>query len=262
MAPGTSSATVITLEQYEKLNPRTELTFGDTSVRYFTPNIHTRWRVESLFEKEPITIEWIAGFKSEDVLVDVGANVGMYTVWAAKTRGVRVCAFEPESQNFALLNRNIFLNEIGSQVQAYCLALSDVAGLSQLHLSQFMAGGSCHTLGEKLDFKHDPMRPAYSQGCVSARLDDLVASGTVPEPDHIKIDVDGFEPKVIAGARRILTGSKLRSLLIEVNQNLDDHRQMVDELNNLGYKHDAGQVAAAERKSGIFKGCAEYVFKR
>ena len=254
---------MITLEEYEKLNPRTELKFGDISVLYVTPNTHTKWRVDSLFEKEPITIEWIAGFKSDDdVLVDVGANVGMYTVWAAKTRGVRVFAFEPESQNFALLNRNIFLNGLGNLVNAYCLAMSDVAGLSQLHLSQFMAGGSCHSLGEKVDFKHDPMQPVFSQGCVSARLDDLVASGVMPEPDHIKIDVDGFEPKVIAGAQRIIEGGKLRSLLIEVNQNLADHQQMVAELNALGFKHDPAQVAAAERKSGTFKGCAEYVFKR
>lgn len=253
---------MITLEEYEKLNPRTELKIGGLSVVYFTPNSHTKWRVDSLFKKEPITIEWIAGFKSEDVLVDVGANVGMYTVWAAKTQGVHVYAFEPESQNFALLNRNIFLNQLGSLVKAYCLAMSDVAGLSQLHLSQFIAGGSCHSLGEQVDFKHDPARPVYSQGCVSARLDDLVASGMVPEPDHIKIDVDGFEPKVVAGARRIIAGNKLRSLLIEVNQNLADHQQMVAELNTLGYRHDAAQVAAAERKSGIFKGCAEYVFKR
>lgn len=253
---------MITLEEYEKLNPRTELKFGDVSVLYVTPNTATKWRVDSLFEKEPITIEWIAGFKSGDVLVDVGANVGMYTVWAAKTRGVRVFAFEPESQNFALLNRNILLNSLGDQVNAYCLAMSDVAGLSQLHLSQFMAGGSCHSLGEQVDFKHEPMKPAYSQGCVSARLDDLVAGGVVPEPDHIKIDVDGFEPKVIAGAQRITTGNKLRSLLIEVNQNLTDHLQMVAELNALGFRHDPAQVAAAERKSGAFKGCAEYVFKR
>ena len=253
---------MITLEEYEKLNPRTELKFGDMSVSYVTPNTATKWRVDSLFEKEPITIEWIAGFKPDDVLVDVGANVGMYTVWAAKTRGVRVFAFEPESQNFALLNRNILLNGLGNQVNAYCLAMSDVAGLSQLHLSQFMAGGSCHSLGEKVDFKHEPMRPAFSQGCVSARLDDLVASGTVPEPDHIKIDVDGFEPKVIAGAQRIIEGGKLRSMLIEVNQNLADHQRMVAGLNALGYQHDPAQVAAAERKDGPFKGCAEYVFKR
>ena len=196
------------------------------------------------------------------MLVDVGANVGMYTVWAAKTRGVRVFAFEPESQNFALLNRNIVLNDLGGRVSAYCLALSDAAGLSELHLSEFKAGGSCHSLGEKVDFKHEPRVPAYSQGCVSACLDDLVACGAVPEPDHIKIDVDGFEPKVIRGAKRIIEGGKLRSMLIEINQNLADHRQLVAELNALGFRHDPAQVAAAERQSGAFKGCAEYVFKR
>ncbi len=253
---------MITLEEYEKLNPRTELKFGDIAVAYVTPNTFTKWRVDSLFEKEPITLEWISGFSADDVLVDVGANVGMYTIWAAKTRAARVFAFEPESQNYALLNRNILLNGLENLVSAYCLAISDQAGLSQLHLSQFGAGGSCHSLGEQVDFRHQPMKPAFSQGCVSAPLDELVASGVVPEPDHIKIDVDGFEPKVITGAKKIIEGGKLRSLLIEVNQNLADHMEMVAFLNARGFKHDAAQVAAAERKSGAFKGCAEYVFKR
>ena len=253
---------MITLEEYEKLNPRTEFTLGGVSVQYVTPNAQTRWRVETLVEKEPITMQWISGFKTGEVLVDVGANVGMYSIWAAKSRGVRAFAFEPESQNFALLNRNIFFNGLDGQIDAYCLALSDAAGLSRLHLSEFVAGSSCHSLGEQVDFKHEPMRPAYSQGCVSARLDDLVAGGTIAEPDYIKVDVDGFEPKVIAGARNVIAGRKLRSLLVEVNQNLADHRAMVAELNALGFRHDAAQVAAAERKDGLFRGCAEYVFKR
>jgi len=253
---------MITLEEYEKLNPRTEFRLDGVAVQYVTPNTYTRLRVETLNEKEPITMQWIAGFKPGEVLVDVGANVGMYSVWAAKSRGVRVFAFEPESQNYALLNRNIVLNSLADQVGAFCLALSDAAGLSWLHLSEFVAGSSCHSLGEEVDFKHEPMRPAYSQGCVSARLDDLVAGGAIAEPHYIKIDVDGFEPKVIAGARRILEGGKLRSLLIEVNQNLPDHRAMVEQLSALGFRHDPAQVAAAERKDGPFKGCAEYVFKR
>lgn len=81
-------------------------------------------------------------------------------------------------------------------------------------------------------------------------------------PAHIKIDVDGFEPKIIAGARRVLTDRKVRSLLIETNQNLADHRQMVVELESLGFRFDPAQVAAAERTSGTFKGVAEYVFRR
>lgn len=251
-----------TLEEYEKLNPRCEITHNGVNIVFATPTVFTKWRVDSLFEKEPITIEWIAGFGPGDVLVDVGANVGMYTIWAAKTRGAKVYAFEPEAQNFALLNRNIALNNLGERVKAYCLALSDQAGYSELHLSSLQVGGSCHSLGERVDFKHQPMKPAFSQGCISARLDDLVASGVVPPPDYIKIDVDGFEPKVIAGARRVLREHKVRSLLIEVNQNLADHMQMVGALMALGFSYDPRQVAAAERKSGAFEGVAEYVFRR
>ena len=84
----------------------------------------------------------------------------------------------------------------------------------------------------------------------------------MPMPAHIKIDVDGFEPKVIAGARRVLADRQVRSLLIETNQNLADHLQMVAELEALGFRYDRAQVAAAERKSGTFKGVAEYVFRR
>ena len=253
---------MLTLEEYEKLQPRCELVHNGIRVVYATPTAYTKWRVDSLFEKEPITIEWIAGFAQGQVLVDVGANVGMYTIWAAKTRGVRVLAFEPEAQNYALLNRNIAMNNLGGLAKAYCLALSDAAGYSELHLSNMQIGGSCHSLGERVDFKHEPMTPAYSQGCVAARLDELVAAGLVPPPDYIKIDVDGFEPKVIAGARRVLREHKVRSLLIEVNQNLPDHMQMVAQLTALGFSYDPAQVAAAERKSGSFKGCAEYVFRR
>lgn len=253
---------MLTLEEYEKLNPRCEIQHEGMKLFFATPTVFTKWRVDSLFEKEPITIRWIKEFAPDDVLVDVGANVGMYTIWAAKTRGVKVFAFEPEAQNYALLNRNIALNGLASVVKAYCLGLSDEAGYSELHLSNLQPGGSCHSLGERLDFARQPMNPVFSQGCVAARLDDLLAAGVVPPPDHIKIDVDGFEPKVIAGARRVLADRKLRSLLIEINQNRPDHIQMIADLQSMGFRYDPVQVAAAERKSGAFKGVAEYVFKR
>jgi FkbM family methyltransferase len=253
---------MLTLEEYEKLNPRCEIVHNGIRVLYAAPTVLTKWRVDSLFEKEPVTLQWIAGFAAGEVLVDVGANVGMYSIWAAKTRETRVYAFEPEAQNYALLNRNIVLNDLGDRVKAYCVALSDRAGYSDLHLATLDLGGSCHSLGERVDFQHQPMNPVYSQGCVAARLDDLVAVGAVPVPDHVKIDVDGFEPKVIAGARQVLAEKRLRSLLVETNRNLADHLQMVEELEALGFRYDAAQVAAAERASGIFKGVAEYVFRR
>jgi FkbM family methyltransferase len=175
---------------------------------------------------------------------------------------VRVYAFEPESQNYALLNRNIVLNQLDKTVDAYCMGLSDASGLSRLHLSDLRVGGSCHSVGEALDFRHQPLKTAFSQGCIAATLDELVASGRIPVPNHIKIDVDGFEPKVIAGARTTLAHKDVHSLLIETNHNLADHLMMVKELNAMGFSHDRAQVARAERKEGTFKGVAEYVFKR
>jgi FkbM family methyltransferase len=229
---------------------------------FATPSQLTRWRVESIYTKEPWTLEWIASFAPGEILLDCGANVGMYTIWAAATRNVSVYAFEPESQNYALLNRNIQINALQGRVKAYCMGLSDQAGLFDLHMADMRIGGSCHSVGEALDFEHKPLKTLFAQGCVAATIDDLVASGALPVPNHIKIDVDGFEPKVTAGGRKTLANPAVRSVLIETNQNLDDHMAMVRELNDLGLMHDRKQVERAERLSGTFKGVAEHVFRR
>jgi len=252
----------LTLEEYEQLNPRCEIEHDGTKMTFSTPSQLTRWRVETIRQKEPWTLEWIATFGAGDILLDCGANVGMYTIWAAMTRSVQVYAFEPESQNYALLNRNILTNDLGGRVKAYCMGLSDQAGLFDLHMADMRVGGSCHAVDEPLDAFLKPLKSLFAQGCIAATLDGLVAEGAVPVPNHIKIDVDGFEHKVIAGARKTLADSAVRSLLIEVNLNLDEHRGLVQELNAMGFMHDVAQVSRAQRKEGTFKGVAEHVFRR
>jgi FkbM family methyltransferase len=252
----------ISLEQYEMLVPHQTVYDGPTAVIYATPNVFTKWRVDSLFTKEPDTIEWIRGFQAGEVFVDIGANVGMYTIWAAKTRGVRTFAFEPESQNYALLCRNIVMNGLAENVVAYCLALSDTASYSLLHLSQFQLGGSCHSFGEKIDHRLEPRDTKLSQGCVSATLDALVAGGVLPMPNHIKIDVDGLEHKVLAGCRSVLADQRLKSVLVEINTNLEQHRKIIADMKALGFDFSEQQVAQAQRTEGAFKGVGNYVFCR
>jgi FkbM family methyltransferase len=252
----------LTLEQYEQLNPRCDIVHNGTRMTFVTPNVFTKWRVDGIHAKEPCTLDWIATFRPDDVLADVGANVGMYSVWAAATRRARVVAFEPEAQNYALLNRNILANQLQGRVKAYCMGLSDQQAITELFLSELLAGGSNHAVGQALDFTLAPMKVMYQQGCLTFRLDDLVSSGAVPMPNHIKIDVDGFEHKVIAGAAETLKNPAVRSLLIEINPNLEAHRTMLDALARLGFKYDPEQVRRATRQDGLFKGVAEYVFKR
>jgi hypothetical protein len=93
-------------------------------------------------------------------------------------------------------------------------------------------------------------------------LDTLIDRGVLQVPDHIKIDVDGFEHRVIEGAANTLRDPKVRSLLIETNPSLTEHQAMIVALENLGFTYDPDQVLRARRSSGPFEGVAEYVFKR
>lgn len=240
----------------------TEVQIEGRAARFATPNDMTRWRAQSLYEKEPATIAWLRAIPLGATLVDVGANVGMYSVFAGLARRAQVYAFEPESRNYALLNANIGLNGLAGPVRAFCAGLSDKAGLERLYLSKSFAGASCHSLGEKVGFDLQPRQAAFEQGCIALTLDELVAGGALPVPGYVKIDVDGFEHKVVAGGLRTLSQPQVRGLCIEINHNLEEHLDLVDALGKLGFGHDPRQVAQSERKEGAFKGVAEYVFSR
>ena len=240
----------------------TEVLMEGTRARFHTPNEMTRWRASSFYTKEPVTVAWLREIPQGAVLADIGANVGMYTVFAALVRGARVVAFEPESENYAILNRNVRLNRIADRVLALCAALSEEAGIDRLYLSAAMAGGSCHSFGQEVGFDLQPRPAAFAQGSIALRFDDLVASGQVPAPDFVKIDVDGFEHKVIRGMEQTLRKGAVRSLIVELNPALPEHLAVRQFIEEIGFRWDAAQVAAAARTSGPFAGVAEHVFRR
>lgn len=251
------------LDQYEKLDPQVALKTADGGrVVFKTPNRLSLARVQTLYSKEPHTIAWLNGLAEGSVLLDVGANIGLYSLYAATARHCRVYAFEPESQNYALLNRNIQANGLDERITAFPCALSDRVGLDRLYLSEFALGASCHSFGAEVDFKLEARAAPFAQGCASWTLDAAVTAGVLPVPRYIKIDVDGFEHKVIAGARDTLAGNGVEELIIEVNPHLAEHRAMVEELAGLGFRHDPEQAAAASRPDGVFAGVGEWLFRR
>ena len=81
-----------------------------TKLVFSTPNDLTRTRVDSIWTKEPETIDWLDSMPEHSVLWDIGANIGLYTCYAAKKSNCRVFAFEPSVFNLEVLARNIHLN--------------------------------------------------------------------------------------------------------------------------------------------------------
>jgi FkbM family methyltransferase len=204
------------------------------------------WRARTFLTKEPETLEWIDGFADGATLWDIGANVGLYSLYAAR-RGLTVLAFEPSAPNYYLLNRNIEANRFGRQVSAYCLAFGRVTGLDLFYMSGTELGGARNSFAEPIDWRGQPLQVAATQAMVGYSVDEFIQQFEPPFPSHIKIDVDGIEDRIIEGAPRTLADRRLKSLLVELDTARPDYCRMVEDL--LGA---AGLRLAAKRHAAMF----------
>ena len=233
---------VKTLPDPERPFTFAELMVDGKTLRYCMSTPHSRWRVNTLFLKEPTTIEWLHSFQPNDVFVDIGANVGIYTLYAGIISGARVYAFEPESQNYAELCRSILLNAAHHKISAYCAAVSDKPlEISNLILSDPMKTGSSFN-----DFavpSHDYSAASrFTQGCIAVSLDYLIETKAIPVPKHVKIDVDGHETKVFEGMKNALQCPEIRTLLLECDPKTPNCYDIVKQLLAGGWIYNADQI--------------------
>ena len=112
-------------------------------IRFYAPTSLLRSRATTLLSKEPETIQWIDGFKDGVVLWDIGANVGVYALYAAIRRKASVLAFEPSAPNFHVLSRNIHLNSLTATRHGVLYRPSRGDGL-RCSESRFAVDGLCN----------------------------------------------------------------------------------------------------------------------
>lgn len=173
------------------------------------------WRYATLLEKEPETIEWIDTFGPGETLWDIGANVGIYSMYAG-VKGIRTIAFEPHFANYHQLCVTVAINGLEDVVTPLCLAFAEKKSMAAINLASLEIGTSMSNFGDALDFRGKPFQPAFRQGMIGYDLDSFVEDFGVEIPDHIKIDVDGIELAIVAGAQKTLANPKLRSVSIEL----------------------------------------------
>jgi len=218
-----------------------------------------RWRAETFHTEEPDTIRWLDTLRPEGVLWDVGANVGLYSLYAAKFKGCKVFSFEPEAQNFALLVENVALNEVGDRCFPASLAISKNPGIGRLQNRVITKGGS-HNFFYSTDQEFSEIegrlpQSARGKGHVveqivfGVSLDELMDQKDIALPTHLKVDVDGLEPEIICGAQALLQDKTLRSILIEVNPLVEGHAQIPDVLKSYGFALESQRSLWESRKN-------------
>lgn len=182
------------------------------------------WRFDTLLEKEPETIEWIDSLPEGDVLWDIGANVGIYAIYAAM-KGMKVVAFEPHFANYFQLCINIILNNLQERVMPLCFALSSGKSVGTINLASLDFGASMATFGSDLDFRGNPYKPVFRQGMVGCDIDSLIADFGMAAPNHLKIDVDGIELDIVKGGEKTFAAESVKSISIEL---IDTDRAQVE----------------------------------
>jgi FkbM family methyltransferase len=162
--------------------------------------------------------------KSDSIVLDIGANIGYFTLIMAK-RAKLVYAFEPEPRNFHILQKNTEINNI-KNAKLYNAAVTEASGTSTLYLCDSNRG--MHRI-----YQSDWCREGTTE-VKTIRIDDII-----DHADFIKIDVEGAELGVLKGMRKILEKRKSIALMEFHPPSIIEYgakpRDVFDFMTSLGY---------------------------
>jgi FkbM family methyltransferase len=150
--------------------------------------------------------------RPEDTFVDIGANIGVYSVLASGVSGAQSLAFEPIPSTFDRLRRNIVYNNLTEKAKLYNMGIGDKE--EKLIFSNSLDAIN-HVITDKESFSGPVMEVPVNS------LDNLMKG---LNPNFLKIDVEGFEANVINGATETLQNQSLKVIVMETN-GLSDHYQ-------------------------------------
>ena len=203
---------------------------------FHIPNWLAFYRAKTLLTKEPETIAWLNKIKTKSVIYDIGSNVGMYSIYAAAVRDCEVMSFEPSFLNLELLFRNVQTNNLQDKITIVPLSLSNENQIENFYMQEGdnIWGGAHNSSGSNKSQDGTEMLNFKISSQLALSLDALVEIFRIPNPGHIKIDVDGLESKVLQGGLKTFGNSK--SILIEIDEkNQDQNSEIQGILTKLGF---------------------------
>ena len=193
------------------------------------------------------TAAFLAHAREGTCVFDVGANMGYYTLLAARAVGPSGCvfAFEPEPHNFDLLARNVAENGF-TNVRLVRAAVSSGPGGARLHVDEANFGAHSFEAGSV------PTPSGRSVEVETVPLDDFVEAARPFEAVLVKIDVQGAEALVVEGGRRFFALSPM-TVFMEfwpeaIARSGAEPRRLLDALGGLGFRLEDAEVPPATRR--------------
>lgn len=230
------------------------------NLKFYSPNRLNYFRINTFFSKEPETLGWIDQFESDSVFFDVGANIGLYSCYAAKKKNCKVFSFEPSVFNLDLLAKNIHLNSLSKKIVIVPNPLTNINKISEFNMSTIEAGGALSTFGETYTHDGTEIEKSFNYNVPGTTLDETISFFKLPQPKYLKIDVDGIEHLILSGSMKVLQSTK--SILIEINENfLENKEKCVEHLKKSGLKF-LNKTSLDYSNKGNYEGCYNQIWIR
>ena len=202
--------------------------YNDKTYKFCIPNRINYYRAQTFATKEPDTINWIKTFKEGSVFWDIGANIGLYSCFAAKEKNIITYSFEPSVFNLYMLAKNIYENNLNNKITVIPLSLTDKMKISDFNLSILEKSGSQSTFSEIYGEDGKEFIPKLKYKTLGVNGNEMVNKFNIQKPHYIKIDVDGIEFLILKGLSEIL--DNVKSVLIEVNETFQSQKNNIKEL--------------------------------
>ncbi len=236
-------------------------------VIFFVPNKLTEWRVDTLFQAEPETLNWIDNFNSNEKIIfwDIGANIGLYSIYAAlKHPKTEIVSFEPSTSNLRVLSRNISINNLENRIKINQFPLTDKENkYLMMKEGQFIEGGALNSFNENYNFEGNKFQSFQNYQIYCTSINYILRNKFLEIPNYIKIDVDGIEHLILKGAGNFLNHQNIKSLSIEVNENFkEQYFSILKIMEENNFKIKSKKHSESFYTSEKFKNTFNYVFEK
>ena len=211
---------------------------GEVSLDILRVNTITNWRAATFSSKEPETLEWIDSFESNWSFIDVGANIGLYSMYYLSVHKGQAFCVEPSVNNLQQLVLNLSLNDMSDRATIIAVALGAERSFANLKAATIQPG-SAETSAGPLNHEAE-----ISYRIPSWTLDEI--TDTVASDFALKIDVDGLEAEILRGARKLLRSQGCKTVLVENDLGFSSRRIEIENL-----LASAGFVLSREAESEL-----------
>jgi FkbM family methyltransferase len=187
-------------EFFQQSNLVYKLIFDKRPIFFKTGHNRLFWRAKNFFSEEPLMIEWLKNFNSKDIFLDIGANVGTYTI-PALSKKAKVYACELDPRNCSIIVENVFLNNLFDNFYLFPFGFSDLNSFQDIFYRDFSTGDALQSISRSSQIPSIDSNKKFISRQILFSLDYIFKEFKLEQPNKIKIDVDGNEKFVFEGGK-------------------------------------------------------------